>query len=250
MFVFEHVSKVYPNGTIGLQNIDLHVADGEFVAVIGRSGAGKSTLIRAINKMHPITDGNLLVDDVSVNQLEGKALRKLRRKIGMIFQSFNLVTRTTVMRNVLTSFVPDLPLWRRVLGIFPSECKLKALEALDKVGILEKAYQRVDQLSGGQQQRVALARTLAQNPTLILADEPVAALDPVTARQVMDDFRRINEEMGITVIINIHHVELALEYAQRVIGIRKGTIVYDGPASKVDSPILQTIYEEQIDESL
>ena len=169
MFVFEHVSKVYPNGTIGLQNIDLHVADGEFVAVIGRSGAGKSTLIRAINKMHPITDGNLLVDDVSVNQLEGKALRKLRRKIGMIFQSFNLVTRTTVMRNVLTSFVPDLPLWRRVLGIFPSECKLKALEALDKVGILEKAYQRVDQLSGGQQQRVALARTLAQNPTLILS---------------------------------------------------------------------------------
>ena len=163
----------------------------------------------------------------------------------MIFQSFNLVTRTTVIRNVLTAFVPDLPLWRRVLGIFPRSAKLKALEALDKVGILEKAYTRVDQLSGGQQQRVALARTLAQNPSIILADEPVAALDPVTAKAVMDDFRNINKNMGITVLINIHHVELALEYCDRVIGVRAGQVVFDGPASDVDKSVLASIYGDE-----
>ena len=163
----------------------------------------------------------------------------------MIFQSFNLVTRTSVIRNVLTAFVPDMPLWRRILGIFPKSAKLKALEALDKVGILEKAFTRVDQLSGGQQQRVALARTLAQNPSIILADEPVAALDPVTAKAVMDDFRNINRNMGITVVINIHHVELALEYCDRVIGVKAGEIVFDGPASQVDKAVLASIYGDE-----
>jgi len=242
MIEFRHVGKVYPNGTIGLKEVNLKIKDGEFIAIIGRSGAGKSTLIRAINKMHAVTSGELLVDDVDVSKLEGKSLRRLRRKIGMIFQSFNLVTRTTVIKNVLTGFVPDLPWWRSLLGVYPQSCKVKALEALDKVGILDKAYIRVDQLSGGQQQRVALARTLAQNPKVILADEPVAALDPVTAKQVMDDFKRINEEMGITVLINIHHVELALEYAHRVIGIRSGVIIYDGPSEKVDQKVLDSIY--------
>lgn len=242
MITFSNVTKVYPNGTVGLKDVDLSIADGEFVAVIGRSGAGKSTLIRAINRMHPISSGTLTVNGTDVMRLSGKGLRRLRRGIGMIFQSFNLVTRTTVIRNVLTAFVPDLPLWRRVLGIFPRSAKLKALEALDKVDILEKAYSRVDQLSGGQQQRVALARTLAQNPSIILADEPVAALDPVTAKAVMDDFRNINRNMGITVIINIHHVELALEYCDRVIGVRAGEIVFDGPASLVDESVLASIY--------
>ena len=185
-----------------------------------------------------------MVDDTDVSTLRGKALRRFRRGIGMIFQSFNLVTRTTVMKNVLTSFVPDLPFWRVLLGIFPKECKIRALEALDKMGILEKAYTRVDQLSGGQQQRVALARTLAQNPRIILADEPVAALDPVTARQVMDDFSDINRTMNITVLINIHHVDLALEYVDRIIGIRAGRIVFDGPASEVDDDVLKRIYGE------
>ena len=242
MITFSNVTKVYPNGTVGLKDVDLSIEDGEFVAVIGRSGAGKSTLIRAINRMHPISSGTLTVNGTDVMRLSGKGLRRLRRGIGMIFQSFNLVTRTTVIRNVLTAFVPDLPLWRRVLGIFPRSAKLKALEALDKVDILEKAYSRVDQLSGGQQQRVALARTLAQNPSIILADEPVAALDPVTAKAVMDDFRNINRNMGITVIINIHHVELALEYCDRVIGVRAGEIVFDGPASLVDESVLASIY--------
>ena len=245
MIIFDHVSKVYPNGVKGLDDVSLKIEQGEFVGIIGLSGAGKSTLIRSINRMHEITDGKLTVDDVDVSSLKGKSLRKFRRKIGMIFQSFNLVTRTTVLKNVLTSFVPDLPFWRVLLGIFPKEAKLKALEALDSMGILEKAYTRVDQLSGGQQQRVALARTLAQSPTIILADEPVAALDPVTAKQVMDDFKRINKEMNITVLINIHHVDLALEYVDRIIGINAGRIVYDGKAKDVDQSVLDKIYEEK-----
>ena len=250
MIIFKDVTKVYPNGTVGLKDVNLTIEDGEFVAVIGLSGAGKSTLIRAINKMHPISTGTLTVDGTDVSKLTGKSLRKLRRRIGMIFQSFNLVTRTAVIRNVLTAFVPDLPLWRRVLGIFPKKMRLEALEALDKVGILEKAYTRVDQLSGGQQQRVALARTLAQNPSIILADEPVAALDPVTAKVVMDDFRNINKNMGITVLINIHHVELALEYCDRVVGIRAGQVVFDGPSSAVDKTVLASIYGEKNDEAI
>ena len=242
MIEFDHVSKVYPNGTVGLDDVTLTIGDGEFVAIIGRSGAGKSTLLRAVNRMHRITGGKLTVDGTDVSTLSGKRLRKFRRGIGMVFQSFNLVTRTSVIRNVLAARVPDMPFWRVLLGAFRKEDKLKALESLEKVGILDKAYIRADQLSGGQQQRVALARTLTQDPRIILADEPVAALDPVTARQVMEDFVHINREMGISILLNIHHVELALEYADRVIGIRSGRIVYDGPSAKVDQTVLDTIY--------
>ena len=230
MIRFDSVTKVYPNGVVGLKDINLQIEQGEFVAIIGLSGAGKSTLIRTINRMIDITEGTLTVDDTDVMTLKGKTMRRFRRKIGMIFQSFNLVTRATVIRNVLTSMVPDMPLLKVIFGIFSKEQKMKALEALDKVGILDKAYTRCDQLSGGQQQRVALARTLNQNPTIILADEPVA------------DFRRINEEMNITILINIHHVDLALQYADRVIGIRAGEIVYDGSADNVTQEILDSIY--------
>ena len=247
MIVFDHVSKTYPNGYQALKDINLTIEQGEFVAIIGLSGAGKSTLIRTINRMHDITDGTLTVDGVNVMELKGARLRQFRRNIGMIFQSFNLVTRTTVIKNVLTSRVPELPFWRALLGAYPKKDKLEALEALDKVGILDKAFVRADQLSGGQQQRVALARTLAQNPKIILADEPVASLDPVTAKQVMDDFRRINREMHITVLINIHHVDLALQYADRVIGIKAGEVVYDGPASEVNEAVLAEVYGGQFE---
>ena len=247
MIVFDHVSKTYPNGYQALKDINLTIEQGEFVAIIGLSGAGKSTLIRTINRMHDITDGTLTVDGVNVMELKGARLRQFRRNIGMIFQSFNLVTRTTVIKNVLTSRVPELPFWRALLGAYPKKDKLEALEALDKVGILDKAFVRADQLSGGQQQRVALARTLAQNPKIILADEPVASLDPVTAKQVMDDFRRINREMNISVLINIHQVDLALQYADRVIGIKAGEVVYDGPASEVNEAVLAEVYGGQFE---
>ena len=152
MIVFDHVSKTYPNGYQALKDINLTIEQGEFVAIIGLSGAGKSTLIRTINRMHDITDGTLTVDGVNVMELKGARLRQFRRNIGMIFQSFNLVTRTTVIKNVLTSRVPELPFWRALLGAYPKKDKLEALEALDKVGILDKAFVRADQLSGGQQQ--------------------------------------------------------------------------------------------------
>ena len=242
MIEFKNVSKTYPNGVKGLKNINLNIEQGEFVAIIGLSGAGKSTLIRTINRMIDVTEGQLIVDGVDVMTLHGKAMRRFRRKIGMIFQSFNLVTRSTAIKNVLTSMVPDMNFVQVLLGLFSREQKMKALEALDKVGILDKAYTRCDQLSGGQQQRVALARTLNQSPSIILADEPVAALDPVTAHQVMRDFQRINEEMNISVLINIHHVDLALKYASRVIGIRAGEIVYDGPTTEVTQEVLDSIY--------
>lgn len=246
MIEFNHVSKVYPNGTVGLKDVTLTIQDGEFVAIIGRSGAGKSTLLRSVNRMHDITDGTLTVEGVNVKGLHGKELRHFRRGIGMVFQSFNLVSRTTVIRNVLSARVPEMPFWRVLLGAFRKEDKITALQSLDKVGILDKAYIRADQLSGGQQQRVALARTLAQNPKIILADEPVAALDPVTAKQVMQDFVRINQEMGISILLNIHHVELAVEYADRIIGIRAGEIVYDGPSKAVDQTVLDAIYGEAV----
>lgn len=242
MIVFDHVSKVYPNGVKGLDDVSLTIDQGEFVGIIGLSGAGKSTLIRSVNRMHDITGGSLTVDGVEVDSLKGRDLRLFRRRIGMIFQSFNLVTRTSVLRNVLVSFVPDLPFWRVLLGIYTKENKIKALEALDNMGILEKAYTRCDELSGGQMQRVALARTLAQNPKIILADEPVAALDPVTARVVMDDFRKINREKKISVLINIHHVDLALEYVDRIIGIKNGRIIYDGKAEDINDSVLAEIY--------
>ena len=246
MIKFENVSKTYPNGVKGLKNINLEI---EFVSIIGLSGAGKSTLIRTINRMLDISEGKLTVDGIDVTKLKGKSLRKFRRnKVGMIFQSFNLVTRTTVIKNVLTSIVPDIPFFRSLFGIYTKQEKLHALEALDKVGIVDKAFIRADQLSGGQQQRVALARTLAQNPEIILADEPVAALDPVTAKRVMEDFKRINKDMNISILLNIHHVELALEYADRILGIRDGEIVYDGPSSEVTPEVLDLIYKGKAEE--
>ena len=231
MIEFKSVSKTYPNGTKGLQNVNLKIEQGEFIAIIGLSGAGKSTLIRTINRMIDITEGELVVDDTNVSELKGKSLRRFRRKIGMIFQSFNLVSRSTVIRNVLTSNVPDMPWYKVLLGIYSKEQKTHALEALDKVGILDKAYNRCDELSGGQQQRVALARTLNQNPS---------------ADVVMSDFARINKEMNISILLNIHHVDLALKYATRVIGVRSGHIVYDGPTDKITKEILDEVYNGKV----
>ena len=242
MIQFINAGKTYPGGVVGMKRVNLTINQGEFVAIIGLSGAGKSTLIRTVNRMIDVTEGQVLVDGVDVMGLKGKQLRRFRRKIGMIFQSFNLVTRATVVKNVLASRVPDMNFLSVLLGLYSSKQEMEALTALDKVGILEKAYTRCDQLSGGQQQRVALARTLNQNPSIILADEPVAALDPVTARQVMSDFKQINQDLNIAILLNIHHVDLALDYADRVIGIRAGEIVFDGPSRNVTQEILDEIY--------
>ncbi|MBU1094114.1 MAG: phosphonate ABC transporter ATP-binding protein [Firmicutes bacterium] len=246
MIEFQNVSKTYANGVEALKNISLKIEPGEFVAIIGLSGAGKSTLIKLVNKMIDVTDGNVIVNGLEIPDLRGKALRQYRRHVGMVFQSFNLINRTSVINNVLAARVPDINPLFSLLGIFTKADKLMALESLHKVGILEKAYIRADQLSGGQQQRVALARTLAQNPTIILADEPVASLDPITANQIMKDFERINQTEKITILVNMHHVDLALKYASRVIGINKGEIVYDGGTDDITEDILKTIYGREL----
>jgi phosphonate transport system ATP-binding protein len=247
MIEFKNVGKTYPNGVEALKNVDLTIEQGEFVAVIGLSGAGKSTLIRLINKMHEITEGELIVNETLVDaSLKGHELRKFRRQIGMIFQSFNLVNRTTVINNVLAARVAEMNFLQTFLGLYSEEDKIKALSALEQLGILEKAYTRADQLSGGQMQRVALARTIAQDPSIILADEPVASLDPITATQVMKDFKKVNKELAITVIANMHHVDMALKYADRVVGIRAGEVVFDGPTSAVDNDLLKMIYGREL----
>src|SRR5574344_1776171 len=236
-----HVDKVYPNGYQALSDINLKINDGEFVSIIGLSGAGKSTLIRCINRMHDIQGGQILVDGVDISKLKGKALREERRNIGMIFQSFNLVKRASVYKNVLAGRVGYHNTIETLLGLYSKEEKILALRSLDKFGILDKAYVRADQLSGGQQQRVALARALTQEPKLILADEPVASLDPVTTLSVMNDFTRINK-MGITIIANMHHVDLAKKFSSRIIGVRAGQIVFDGKPEEVTDEVSKRMY--------
>lgn len=237
---------MYPNGTVGLKNINLSIHKGEFVAVVGLSGAGKSTLLRSVNRLHEITEGNILIDGKSITQAKGRDLRQLRRDIGMIFQSFNLVKRVTVLRNVLSGRVGYHSTLRTLMGLFPKEDTELAMQALERVNLLEKAYSRADELSGGQQQRVSIARALAQEAKIILADEPVASLDPLTTKQVMDDLKRINQELGITTLINLHFIDLAREYATRIIGLRAGEVVYDGPASEATDEVFAGIYGRKI----
>lgn len=246
MIAFDQVSKVYPNGTVALKNVSLNIEQGEFVAIIGLSGAGKSTLIKLINKMTDVTKGTLIVNGADVSTLKGNDLRKFRRGIGIVFQSFNLINRTSVINNVLSARVAEMSTISTLFGLYTRDDRILALESLHKVGILEKAYMRADQLSGGQQQRVALARTLAQQPKIILADEPVASLDPITANQIMKDFKKVNVEDNITIIANMHHVDMALKYADRVIGINAGEIIFDGPSSEVNEDLLKKIYGREI----
>jgi phosphonate transport system ATP-binding protein len=242
MIQFIHVNKIYPGGVQALSDVNLTIQDGEFVAIIGLSGAGKSTLLRSINKMQSITSGEILIDQVPISQLKGKSLRKARSQIGMIFQSFNLVKRMSVFNNVLTGRIAFNSTFKTLFGIFSKKDQITALESLQTMGILDKAFVRADKLSGGQQQRVALARALTQQPKLILADEPVASLDPLTTVQVMDDFLKINRELGITIVANMHHVDLAMKYATRIIGIQAGKIVFDGPKTDVNEAVLTKIY--------
>jgi phosphonate transport system ATP-binding protein len=246
MIKLQNVSKTYQNGTKGLNNINLTIPAGEFVAIVGLSGAGKSTLLRSINRLHDISEGNILINGHSITNAKGSQLRMIRRNIGMIFQSFNLVKRTTVLRNVLAGRVGYHSTVRTILGKFPQKDIDLAFESLDRVNIVEKAYIRADQLSGGQQQRVAIARVLAQEAQIILADEPVASLDPLTTKQVMDDLKKINVELGITTIVNLHFIDLAREYATRIIGLRAGEVVFDGPVSEATDEKFAEIYGRPI----
>ncbi|MGM0214527.1 phosphonate ABC transporter ATP-binding protein [Enterococcus sp. AZ109] len=246
MIIFENVSKVYPNGVKGLQNINLTIEDGEFVSIIGLSGAGKSTLLRAINRLVPVTEGDIQINGTSITKANKKELRLIRRQIGLISQSFNLVKRSTVQKNVLSGRLGYYSTWKSIFGLFTKEDYQRTKEALETVGLLDKLQTRSDELSGGQQQRVSIARTLVQQAPIILADEPVASLDPITTQKVMDDLKKINQTMGKTVIVNLHSVPLAREYSTRVIALKAGAVVFDGPTEALTDEQLEQIYGKAI----
>ncbi len=242
MIRFEKASVVYPGGVAALKDLTLEIPDGQMMVIVGLSGAGKSTLIRAINGLVPLTSGDVLVDGVSVRRAKPRQLRELRSKIGMIFQTFNLVKRTTVLNNVLMGRLHDAGTLRSLASWYRAEDVEIAMQSLERVGIVEKAYVRAANLSGGQQQRVGIARALAQDPGVILADEPVASLDPPTSHVVMRDLQRINRELGITTIVNLHFLDLAKIYGERIVGLRAGELVYDGTSAEADENVFRDIY--------
>jgi phosphonate transport system ATP-binding protein len=242
MIQFENASVTYPGGVQALKNLTLQIPAGQMMVIVGLSGAGKSTLIRAVNGLVPLTEGDVTVDGVSVRHARPKQLREIRSRIGMIFQTFNLVNRTTVLNNVLMGRLHDTGTLRSMLAMYKREDVEIAMQALERVGIVEKAYVRASNLSGGQQQRVGIARALAQQPKVILADEPVASLDPPTSHVVMRDLQRINHELKMTTIINLHFLDLAKVYGERIIGMRSGELVYDGSGAQADENVFRDIY--------
>ena len=248
------LTKIYPGDVTAVNNISFIVKKGEMIAILGPSGAGKSTLLRCLNRLIYKSNGEVLVNGKDITQCRGKALRKLRSDIGMIFQQFNLVPRLTVFENVLAGRLSHTgnPFWSfaSVLRFFNEKNKQNAFDALKRVGIEHLAPKRADSLSGGQQQRVAIARTLAQEPEIILADEPVASLDPASSQLVLGILKQICESKNIPVIVNLHQVDLAQQYATRIIGIKQGNLVFDGNVTDFTMDIAKTIYGTQIESAI
>jgi phosphonate transport system ATP-binding protein len=245
MLKVENLTKVYPNGTQAIKNVSFEVADGEFLAVIGLSGSGKSTLLRCINRLIEPTSGKIFLDDVEVTAASVADMRKIRRQIGMVFQQFNLVKRSSVYTNVLTGRLGYVNTLSSVLHIFSAENQARAMANLEQVGLAEKAYVRADSLSGGQQQRVGIARALMQDPKLILADEPVASLDPVLAHSILKYLEQLNKERGITVLCSLHFLDLVHRYATHAIALKDGQLVFQGLPKEIDDAQFKAIYGQE-----
>jgi len=228
MFEVKNLTKIYDDGTVALRDVSFEVADGDFLIIIGLSGSGKSTLLRCINRLIEPTEGQIVWDGVDITVAEPTQLREIRRQIGMIFQQFNLVKRSNVITNVLSGRLGYVNPWSSLLHHFPAEDREMAMAALERVGIADQAHKRADELSGGQQQRVGIARALMQQPRMILADEPVASLDPVLAHSILGYLEQLNQEEGISILCSLHYLDLVQQYATRVIGLRDGRIVYRG----------------------
>lgn len=228
-----NLTKVYNDGTVALKNVSFTVEEGEFLVVIGLSGSGKSTLLRCINRLIDPTEGQILWNGIDLSRLKGEDLRKARREIGMIFQHFNLVKRSSVFTNVLSGRLGYTSSWRSVTRNFSKKDEDKAWQALERLGITDQALKRADELSGGQQQRVGIARALMQDPKMILADEPVASLDPVLAHSILQHLEKLNREDNITIVCSLHYLDLVQRYASRVIGLRAGEIVYKGSRQEI-----------------
>ena len=245
MLKLENLTKRYNTGDLALQGIDLSIQNGQVLALIGPSGAGKSTLIRCINRLVEPTNGSAILNEVNLTKLSSRALRKSRRKMGMIFQEYALVERLTVMENVLSGRLGYVGFWKSFLRRFPKKDVNEAFRLLDRVGLLEMADKRADELSGGQRQRVGICRALIQDPDLLLVDEPTASLDPKTSRQIMRLINELCQERGLTAIINIHDVLLAQMFSQRIVGLALGNIVYDGSPEGLTPEVLTKIYGEE-----
>ncbi len=235
--------KTYPNGTKALKGVSFNVKEGEFLVIIGLSGSGKSTLLRCLNRLSDPTSGSVKYNGQEIaGKISTYNKKDVRKNIAMIFQQFNLIPRLTVLKNVLTGKLGSTSTWKSLLSLFSQKDLSDAKKYLHLVGILEKAYMRSDQLSGGQQQRVAIARALMQEPEIILADEPVASLDPATCHVVMDYLKKVNQELGVTVIANLHFLSLVRKYATRVIALQNGEIVYEGDPNLINEQWFQKIY--------
>jgi phosphonate transport system ATP-binding protein len=239
------LTKRYRTGDLALNGIDLDLPNGQIMALIGPSGAGKSTVIRCINRLVEPTSGSVALNGVEITDLGGAALRRMRRCIGMIFQEYALVERLSVMENVLTGRLGYVGFWRSWLRRFPRSDIDEAFRLLERVGLDHMADKRADELSGGQRQRVGICRALIQNPELLLVDEPTASLDPKTSRQIMRLIKELCGERKLSAIINIHDVMLAQIFAERIVGLRLGEIVYDGPPEKLTPAVLTSIYGEE-----
>ena len=242
------LTKTYANGTKAVKGVTFHVQKGEFLVIIGLSGSGKSTLLRCMNRLIEPSSGTIHFKGQDISRITGKEMRQTRRQIAMIFQHFNLIPRYSVLSNVLMGRLSSTSNFRSFLGLFSKQDIENAHRYLQLVGISDKAQLRADQLSGGQQQRVAIARALMQNPEILLADEPVASLDPATCHTIMDYLKKVNRELGVTVIANLHFLSLVRQYADRAIALRAGEIVFDGSPQTIDENWFKQIYGESAKE--
>lgn len=245
MLEVKDLTMVYDDGTVALKEVSFTVEDGEFLVIIGLSGSGKSTLLRCINRLVEPTSGQVIWDGEEITAANQEQLRRIRRHIGMIFQQFNLVNRLTVMTNVMTGRLGYTSTLRSILGRWSKEDREQAIRSLELVGIADKANNRADELSGGQQQRVGIARALMQEPHLLLADEPVASLDPATSHSVMKYVELLNREHNVTVLCSLHFLSLARQYGTRIIALKAGELVFDGPPGEIDDQRFKEIYGEE-----
>lgn len=245
MLKVEHLTKIYEGGTLALDDVSFEVPDGQFLAVIGLSGSGKSTLLRCINRLIEPTEGRITWNGVDVTKASQEDMRRIRRRIGMVFQHFNLVHRSKVLTNVLQGSLGYVNPALSLVNRFPKDQVRKAYQQLARVGLEEKATQRADELSGGQQQRVGVARALMQDPEMILADEPVASLDPVLAHSIMQYLERINDEDRVTVLCSLHFLDLVHRYADRAIALNEGKLVFEGAPSEIDDDKFKEIYGQE-----
>ena len=241
----KNISKKYNIGTNALKNNSFNVEKGEFISVIGPSGSGKSTLLRTINKMIDISEGSILFENRNIESLKKKEIEIVRREIGMIFQNYNLVERLTVIENVLHGRLGYKSIIAGILGIYSEDEKKEAFNFLERVNMTKYAYQKCSELSGGQKQRVGIARAIMQKPKLLLCDEPIASLDPKTAENIMDYLKKIVTELKITCIVNLHQVDIAKKYSDRIIALNKGEKIFDDKAEKLTEEMIEFIYEDE-----